>query len=125
MDDCDASGTTTLSLPLGWHRHWRHQGLEVYDNLNELYTLHTYPLESICSCDEIGIQAGRTSRGIIIARRGARRVHTIVPEQREWLSVLVCINVAGLAIPSFYVLKKKSFRQNYIERCKPGVTMSM
>jgi hypothetical protein len=96
-----------------------------YDNLNELYTLHTYPLESICSCDEIGIQAGRTSRGIIIARRGARRVHTIVPEQREWLSVLVCINVAGLAIPSFYVLKKKSFRQNYIERCKPGVTMSM
>jgi hypothetical protein len=52
-------------------------------------------------------------------------VHTIVPNQREWLSVLVYINAVGSAIPSFYVFKGKRFRQNYIERCEPGATMSM
>jgi hypothetical protein len=81
-----------------------------YDNLNELYTLHKYPPERIWNCDESGTQAGRTGEGIVIARRGARRVYTIVPDQCEWLSVLVCINAAGLAIPSFYVFKGKRFR---------------
>jgi hypothetical protein len=96
-----------------------------YNNLNELYTLHTYPPEQIWNCDETSTQAGRTGGGIVIVRRGARRVHTIVPDQREWLSVLVCINTAGLAIPSFYVFKGKRFRQNYLERCEPSATMSI
>jgi hypothetical protein len=61
----------------------------------------------------------------VIACRGARCVYTIVPDQPEWLSVLVYINAAGLAIPSFYVFKGKRFRQNYIERCEPGTTMSL
>jgi hypothetical protein len=52
-------------------------------------------------------------------------VHSIIPDQREWLSVLVCMNAAGLATPSFYVFKGKRFRQNYIERCEPGATMAM
>jgi hypothetical protein len=96
-----------------------------YDNLNELYTLHMYPPERIWNCDKIGIEAGRTRGGIVIAYRGARRVHMIVPNQREWLFVLVCMNAVGLVIPSFYVFKRKHFCQNYIERCERGATMSM
>jgi hypothetical protein len=96
-----------------------------YDNLNKLYTLHKYPPECIWNCDEIGIQARRTGRGIVTACRSAYRVHTIVPDQREWLSIFVCINAATLAIPSFYVFKGKCFHQNYVERCEQGATMSM
>ena len=96
-----------------------------YENLNHLYSLHKYPPDRVWNCDESGVQAGRNGGGIVIARRGSRRVHSIVPNQREWLSVLVCINAAGLAIPSFYVFKGMRFRQNYIERCEPGATMSM
>jgi hypothetical protein len=52
-------------------------------------------------------------------------MHHIVLDQWEWLSVLVCINAARLAIPSFYVFKGKRFHQNYIKRCELGATMSM
>jgi hypothetical protein len=61
----------------------------------------------------------------VIARRGACHVHSIVPDQREWLSVLVCINAAKLAISSFYIFCRKHFRENYIQRCELGATMSI
>ena len=96
-----------------------------YDNLNHLYTLHKYPPECVWNCDESGVQAGRNGGGIVIARKGSRRVQSLVPDQREWLSILVCINAARLAIPSFYVFKGIRFRPNYIERCEPGATMAM
>ena len=76
-----------------------------YDNLNHLYTLHKYPPERVWNCDESGVQAGRNGGGIVIVRKGSRRVQLLVPDQGEWLSVLVCINAVGLAIPSFYVFK--------------------
>jgi hypothetical protein len=96
-----------------------------YDNLSELYTLHKYPPERIWNCDETGTHAGRTGGGVVIARRGVYCVHFIVLDQHEWLSVLVCINAVGLAIPSFIVFIGKHFHQNYIDRCEPGATMSM
>lgn len=69
--------------------------------------------------------AGKNGGGMVIARTGARRVQTIVPNQREWLSVLACINAAGKAIPSFYIFRGRRFRQNYIQLCEPGATMAM
>jgi hypothetical protein len=60
--------------------------------------------------------------GVVIARTGARRVHSVVPNQHEWLSILVCINAAGVAISSFYIFRGKRLGQNYIQRCEPGAT---
>jgi hypothetical protein len=62
---------------------------------------------------------------MVIAKKGARRVHSIVPNQREWLSVLVVVNAAKQAKPAFYIFKEKRFGQNYIEHCEPGATMAM
>ena len=133
----------------GWMRWWRHRHPELslrvsqtletararglcaeniksfYDNLQSLLTLHQYSADRIWNCDESGAQAGRNGGGVVIARKGARHVHSIVPDQREWLSVLVCINADGVNIPSFYVFRGTRFRQNYIERCEPGATMAM
>ena len=97
----------------------------LYENLQHLYSLHQYSPDRIWNCDESGAQAGRNGSAIVIARRGARRVHSIVPNQREWLSVLVCINAAGTSIPSFYIFRGRRFRQNYIEKCEAGATMAM
>ena len=69
--------------------------------------------------------AGKNGGGMVIARTGARRVQTIIPNQREWLSVLACVNAAGKAIPSFYIFRGRRFRQNYIQLCEPGATMAM
>jgi hypothetical protein len=62
---------------------------------------------------------------MVIVKRGARHIHSIVPNQREWLSVLVAVNAAGQAIPAFYIFRGKRFRQNYIEHCEPRATMAM
>ena len=96
-----------------------------YSNLRVLYTLHNYPPERIWNCDESGVQAGRNGDALVISQRGARQVQKIIPDEREWLSVLVCVNAARSAIPSFYIFKGKRFRQNYIERCESGATMAM
>jgi hypothetical protein len=96
-----------------------------YDNLVTLYNLHKYSPDRFWNCDESGAQAGKNGGGVVIARTGARRVHSVVPDQREWLSVLVCINAAGVAISSFYIFRGKRFGQNYIQRCEPGATMAM
>ena len=133
----------------GWMRWWRHRHLELilrvsqaletararglcaqnvesfYENLQSLLTLHEYSVDRIWNCDESGAQVGRSGGGVVIAQKGARHVHSIVPDQREWLSVLVCINADGVSIPSFYVFRGTWFRQNYIERCEPGATMAM
>jgi hypothetical protein len=96
-----------------------------YENLQHLYSLHQYSPNMIWNCDESGAQAGKNGGAIVIARKGARRVHSIVPNQREWLSVLVCINAEGTSIPSFYIFRGRRFRQNYIEKCEAGATMAM
>jgi hypothetical protein len=80
-----------------------------YENLLSLYSLHKYAPDHIWNCDESGVQAGKNGGGLIIARTGARQVHSIVLDQREWLSVLVCANAARAAIPSFYIFRGKRF----------------
>ena len=97
----------------------------LYENLQHLYSLHQYSPDRIWNCDESGAQAGKNGGAIVIARKAAQRVHSIVPNQREWLSVLVCINAAGTSIPSFYIFHGRRFRQNYIEKCEAGATMAM
>jgi hypothetical protein len=96
-----------------------------YDNLETLYSRHKYPPDRIWNCDEFGAQAGKNGGGVVIAKTGERRVHSIVRDQREWLYVLVCINTAGSAIPSFYIFRGKRFGKNYIERCEAGAIMAM
>ena len=96
-----------------------------YDNLEVLYTRHSFSLDQIWNYDEMGVEVGRNGRAHVIAWRGARNVHSIVSDKQEWLSVLVCINAAGASIPSFYIFRGKHFRKNYIQKCEPRATMAM
>ena len=52
-------------------------------------------------------------------------MHLIEPDQREYLSVLSCINVGGGHIPNFYILKGIYFREVYIANCEDGAIMGM
>jgi hypothetical protein len=136
----------------GWMREWRRQhpeltlrilqALEIararglyrdnvksfYENVQILYSLHKYTPDRIWNCDESGVQARKNGGGVVIARTGARRVHSVVPDQREWLSVLVCINGIGKTIPSFYIFRGKRFgkttlndvRQVQLWQCNQG-----
>jgi hypothetical protein len=50
-----------------------------YDNLQTLYSMHNYSPDRIWNCDESRAQAGKNKGGVVIAKTGARRVHSIVP----------------------------------------------
>jgi hypothetical protein len=80
-----------------------------YDNM-ELMLTRGYEASHIWNCDESGAQAGRNGGGRVLAKTGMRSVHSVIPKEREWLSVLVCINAAGYHIPSFYIFRGKSFQ---------------
>ena len=62
---------------------------------------------------------------MVIARIGSRNVHSIIPDQREWLSVVACISATGHTISNFYVLKRVQFRRNYIDGCEDKAMMAM
>jgi hypothetical protein len=62
---------------------------------------------------------------MVIAKTGAKRIQSIIPNQREWLSMLVCVNAIGRAIPSLYIFRSERFRENYIHHCEAGATMAM
>ena len=55
---------------------------------------------------------------MVIAKTRIRHVQSMVSNQREWLSVSVYISIVGEAIPSFYIFRRKCFKENYIQNCE-------
>jgi len=97
-----------------------------YNNLQKLYTHRGYAPHQIWNCDESGAQAGRGGGGYVIAKRGSKIVHNIIPNQREWLTVLVCINANGESIPSYYIFKGKRRSSDFLRKTgEKGATLSM
>jgi hypothetical protein len=66
-----------------------------YRNLEQLYKTHRYAPQNIWNFDESGAQAGRNGGGLVWALRGSRTVHSLKPNEREWIKVLSCINANG------------------------------
>jgi hypothetical protein len=95
-----------------------------YENL-EVMLARGYEASHIWNCDESGAQAGRNGGGRVLAKTGARSVHSIIPKEREWLSVLVCVNAASFHIPNFYIFRGKSFQRDYIKQCEDNASMAM
>jgi hypothetical protein len=83
-----------------------------YENLSSLYTKYEVPPSRIWNCDKSGVQAGRNGGAYVLAKIRSRNVHQVIPDEREWLTVLTCINVAGESIPNFYIFRGKRFRRN-------------
>ena len=75
--------------------------------------------------DESGINASKFGLSKVLARKGIRNVHTQIPNEREWLSVLTSINAAGASIPHFFIFKGKRRLKDFIKLCGVGTTMAM
>jgi hypothetical protein len=95
-----------------------------YDNLQTMFA-KDYGAYYIWNCEESEAQAGRNVGGRVLAKMGVWNVHSIIPKEREWLSVLVCVNPAGYHIPSFYIFRGKSFQRDYIKHCEDNASMAI
>ena len=96
-----------------------------YNNLEDLYLEHEYEPSEVWNCDESGAEANKNGEGMVFARRGIRSIYTIVPKEREWISVLVAINSAENTMPNYYVFKGKRAREGFISLCEDGAFMGM
>jgi hypothetical protein len=90
----------------------------LYYNLEELYNSFYYHPSHIWNYDESGVQAGRSGGATVLARTISKSVHSLEPNQREYLSILSCINADGVNIPNFYILKGTYFLDDYIKHCE-------
>jgi hypothetical protein len=52
-------------------------------------------------------------------------VNILACDNREWLTIIVCISAQGTYIPSYYIYKGKYLLQNYVELCGPGAAMNV
>jgi hypothetical protein len=95
-----------------------------YENLKIMLQCGYEP-QYIWNCDESRAQAGRNGGGRVLAKRGLRSMYSVIPKEREWLSVLVCINTAGYYIPSFYIFCGKTFQRDYIKKCEDNASMAI
>lgn len=97
-----------------------------YSGLTIVITSHGYEASHIWIMDEIGVQAtGRNSTLKVVAKKGSKNVNIPAGDNREWLTIVVCISAQGTYIPPYYIFKGKYLLQNYVELCGPGATMNV
>jgi hypothetical protein len=58
--------------------------------------------------------------GLVWARRGPQIVHYLMPNEREWITILSCIDASGSNI-----FRGKRVMENYVEHCEDGASMAM
>ena len=75
--------------------------------------------------DETGCQATQSGQAKVFAKRGVKGVHKIVPEEREWLSVLSAINASGQTIPNYYIFKGIRKLRDYTMLCEERTLLGM
>jgi hypothetical protein len=96
-----------------------------YNNLQELLDKHQYKPSQIWNTDETSCQASRNGGGRVFAKIGSKYVRQIIPNEREHVIVLTCINSNGEYIPNLYIFKGKQRKDEYIRKCEPGAVYAM
>lgn len=71
------------------------------------------------------MQARKNGGGRVLAKKGVWSMHSIIPKEQEWISVLMCVNAAGYHIPSFYIFRGKNFQHDYIKKCEDNASIAM
>ena len=66
------------------------------ENLEEFYSKYSYSATEIWNLDESGAQANKNGLGKVLVRKGGRKVHAVIPNEREWLTILTTINAARM-----------------------------
>ena len=52
-------------------------------------------------------------------------MHSTIPNSKEHLTVLSCVNAASHHVPNLYIFKGKRRHRNFILKCEPQVVMAM
>ena len=87
-----------------------------YSGLTTVITSHGYETSHIWNMDETGVQATRKNSTLkVVAKKGSKNVNILVGNNKEWLTIVVCISAHGTYIPPYYIFKSKYLLQDYVE----------
>ena len=70
-------------------------------------------------------QANKNELGKVFARKGARKNQVIMPNAREWMTILTTINVVGEYLPNFYIFKNTRATRKYVSKWEEGTIWAM
>ena len=80
-----------------------------YNLFEQVYSAHDFQPSHIWNSDETGVSAGGGNSSIkVVAKKGSKSVRHTIADDREWMSIMTCINAAGSSIPNLYIFKKKT-----------------
>ena len=94
--------------------------------LTTVYEEGKYSPYRIWNADESGLNVGQTNSRIkVIVIKGSKNVITTNNSDREWMTILVCVNAMGYSVSNLYIFKSKGKkRMEHIEQCERNAKMA-
>lgn len=93
---------------------------KIYDELD----INEHP-ERLYNIDEKGCRLTIHHQQKVLAEKGNRRVHLISQEHAENVSIAMCVNAAGNAIPPMILFKGKRLKEEFTDNLPPGSLVKM
>ena len=90
----------------------------------EEYDLFDKP-HLIYNIDEKGCRLTLHHQQQVMAQKGAKRVHLVAPEHAENVTLVVCANAAGCAVPPMVIFKGKRSKPEYSDSLPPNTLVCM
>lgn len=75
--------------------------------------------------DEKGCRITVHKQNVVLAERGNKRVHLVAPEHAENVTIAMCVNAVGTAIPPMIIFKGIRHRSELAENLPPGTKVSV
>ncbi|CAG4931330.1 unnamed protein product [Parnassius apollo] len=75
--------------------------------------------------DEKGCRITVHKQNTVLAEKGSKRVHLIAPEHAENVTIAMCVNAIGTAIPPMILFKGKRQRSDLCDNLPPGTLVRM
>lgn len=100
---------------------------EHFQNIRKLYDqldILQHP-ERLYNMDEKGCRITVHNQHTVLAEKGSKRVHLIAPEHAENVTIAMCVNAIGTAIPAMILFKGQRQRPDLLENLPAGTLVRM
>ncbi|XP_045509196.1 uncharacterized protein LOC123704756 isoform X3 [Colias croceus] len=100
------------------------QHFEVVEKLYDDLDIREHP-ERLYNMDEKGCRITVHNQHTVLAEKGSKRVHPIAPENAENVTIAMCVNAVGTAIPPMILFKGQRKRADLKKNVPNGTLVQM
>ncbi|KAL0871502.1 hypothetical protein ABMA27_005220 [Loxostege sticticalis] len=100
------------------------QHFEEYKKIYEELDIGNQP-QRLYNMDEKGCRLTIHNQPVVLAQKGAKRVHMIAPEHAENVTIAACVNALGSPIPPMIIFKGKRLKPEFKDNLPAGALVKM